>query len=708
MAGNSGAWGVALFNTRTGEWVSLSGGDPVDPYLPSDPVGCLTVPPDGMGVPALRTEDVTFTHRDGVRMYSDWYENRIITLTVIVCNDGCPGCPTGRAKVRDILNAWSRRCGETELRIFTDCHDPALADPEVTGPYSIIGRPRQALLAWRRSNIGCADLTLRFDALDHRLIIPGQDGEFEQCSPALLAQESRTNLARDPNLRDSTKWAEFQDSTGVVSVLTSGGPQDQGWIQYELTTGNTTGPMYLLGDGSGIGGIPVIEGRSYTVSSHWQSSQDETANTQRHDVSWYDIDGNLISEVTGTDLNPGMPGGVWWRGGETFVAPAGATFMQPRIVWDGLYDTADVLYNAGLLVEEGSEVLPFFSGNFLGTWLGDPDGSASISPYTRRNQIANPRMASGTAGDTWEIASSATATWTLSMSGGPDTSDPTIAFPGTAGSWVSQIEWPDGGEFFFFRPVFLPEELSPQPLGTPYRVAAWVRINQSLPGLELRATQYDSAGNHPGPSTSLDGLTPGVWTLVEVTGVTLTEGIGFVAPYFAAVSSPSDPLPIPAGFELHIALAINEFNPVEPLIYFDGSSDGAAWGGVPTASISGLSFVQSTPVEIGGDLCATVSIELTGPLEAPVVVQETTTDNPDFGVSTNQYVQYNADIDAGEVVTIDTSTRTATSSTDGVVTGRVTGNLSWQLDPGTHDLSMSAAGGTGSARVCWTASVVSG
>lgn len=707
MVGNSGAWGVALFDTRTGEWVSLSGGDPVDPFLPSDPVGCLTVPPDGMGVPGLRTEDVTFTHRDGVRMYSDWYENRIITLTVIVCNDSCPGCPTGRAKVRDILNAWSRRCGETELRIFTDCHDPSFADAEVKGPYSVMGRPRQALLSWRRSNVGCADLTLRFDALDHRLIIPGTNGEFEQCSPALLAQESRTNLARDPNLRDSTRWAEVQDSTGTVSVLTMGGPQDQGWIQYELTAGNTVGPMWIVGAGAGIAGLPVVAGRSYTVSSYWQSSQDESANGQRHDVSWYDLDGDLIGEVTGSDLNPGAPGDMWWRGGETFVAPEGATFMQPRMVWDGVYDADDVLYNAGLLVEEVDEMLPFFSGNFLGTWLGDSDGSASVSPYTRRNQVANPVPVSPV-GDQWELASNATATWTIFSSGGPDTSDSTIAFPGTAEAGFNGIAWPDGGEFFYFRPQMLAEQLSPQMVGTPYRMAAWVRVSQSLSGLELRAVQYDSASENPGPSTSLDGLTPDVWTLVEITGVTLTESIGFVAPSLAAVSSPGSPLSIPAGFELDVALAISEFDPVEPFIYFDGSSDGAAWGDGSDASISGISFVQSTSVEIGGDLCARLAIELMGPLEAPIVVQETTADDPDFGVSTGRYVQYNADIDAGEVVTIDTGTRTATSTTDGEVTGRLTGNLSWQIDPGTHDLSMSASDGSGSARVCWTASVVSG
>ena len=118
--------------------------------------------------------------------------------------------------------------------------------------------------------------------------------------------------------------------------------------------------------------------------------------------------------------------------------------------------------------------------------------------------------------------------------------------------------------------------------------------------------------------------------------------------------------------------------------------------------------MESTSVEVGGDLCASISIELVGPLGAPIVVQETRIDDPDFGVANGQYVQYNADIDDGEVVTIDTGSRTVVSSTDGAVPGRVTGNLSWQLDPGSHELSLSAGSGIGSARVCWSASVVSG
>lgn len=152
--------------------VTLSGG--------SDPGhGTLTTPPDGMGAPALRTEDVTYPQRDGVRHFSDWYSPRIITLTdVTVCNDGCPGCPTARRKVHEIVNAWSRQCDDTELVIWTDC--PPDADDEeraFTGPYGVVGRPRAAEVRWERSNIGCASLLLRFDAVDHRLFVLEDDGE---------------------------------------------------------------------------------------------------------------------------------------------------------------------------------------------------------------------------------------------------------------------------------------------------------------------------------------------------------------------------------------------------------------------------------------------------------------------------------------------------------------------------------------------------
>jgi len=100
MSGNAGAWGIAMWKDgystvdaqEQEQGISLEGGDPVLPYLPTDPVGTLLVPPFGMGVPAVRSGDVAFAQRDGVVQFADYYEPRQLTFQVLVKNDDCPGC----------------------------------------------------------------------------------------------------------------------------------------------------------------------------------------------------------------------------------------------------------------------------------------------------------------------------------------------------------------------------------------------------------------------------------------------------------------------------------------------------------------------------------------------------------------------------------------------------------------------------------------
>lgn len=98
MSGNQGAWGVAMYKDGHTEFlaqeagISLEGGDPVLPFLPTIPVGSLLVPPAGLGVPPVRSGDVAFAQRDGVVQFADYYEPRQITLSVLVKNDDCPGC----------------------------------------------------------------------------------------------------------------------------------------------------------------------------------------------------------------------------------------------------------------------------------------------------------------------------------------------------------------------------------------------------------------------------------------------------------------------------------------------------------------------------------------------------------------------------------------------------------------------------------------
>lgn len=195
-------WMVVLNN------VCLSGGD-------TPGLGCLSVPPDGLGAPPLRTEDVTYPQRDGVRHFADWYEARIITLDeVTVCNDGCPGCPTARRKVHEIVQAWSRQCDDREMVIWTDCPtSPDAAERAWTGPYGVMGRPRQAIVRWERSNIGCAVLTLRFDAVDHRLYVldeTGEPGSGGQCVELLptTSGKCRTYPRCYPMCYDNSSGAE--------------------------------------------------------------------------------------------------------------------------------------------------------------------------------------------------------------------------------------------------------------------------------------------------------------------------------------------------------------------------------------------------------------------------------------------------------------------------------------------------------------------
>lgn len=193
--------------------VTLSGG--------SDPGhGTLTTPPDGMGAPALRTEDVTYPQRDGVRHFSDWYSPRIITLEdVMVCNDGCPGCPTARRKVHEIVNAWSRHCDDTELVIWTDC--PVGADDEeraFTGPYGVVGRPRAAEVRWERSNIGCASLLLRFDAVDHRLFVLEDDGEPGSGARCVELHPSSEGRCRTYPRCYTPEWC-YEEETGTGGGL---------------------------------------------------------------------------------------------------------------------------------------------------------------------------------------------------------------------------------------------------------------------------------------------------------------------------------------------------------------------------------------------------------------------------------------------------------------------------------------------------------
>lgn len=189
-----GHWGAML------NGVFLTGACDDEPYDCADGGGAATPAPtaeisfipDGLGMPAMRTTDVTYPQRDGVRFGSDWYENRIVTLEqVTICPHGdCAVCGSVPKRWRTLSKAWSRSCGRSELVIFTDCHgepdpDTGLVDRSLTGPFGVVGRPRAMVDTTPRSASGCRQATLRFDAEDHRLYVLdecGTPGSGEECA----------------------------------------------------------------------------------------------------------------------------------------------------------------------------------------------------------------------------------------------------------------------------------------------------------------------------------------------------------------------------------------------------------------------------------------------------------------------------------------------------------------------------------------------
>lgn len=231
MSGNTGAWGVLLEGVYIdGGCDSVQSSDILDECTPPGGdapfvvVGEMSVPPEGLGLPEIRSEEATYPQRDGVVHFADWYEPRIITLEdVSVCNDGCPGCPSARQKIQQISKAWGRKCDDVELVIFTDCHDPT-ADEEgraVTGPFGVIGRPRAAEVEWQTSDKGCALVTLRFDARDHRAYVLdacGTPGSGEKCAVATPTTETtcRTYPRCYPYCYDTETGEEGGDATATV------------------------------------------------------------------------------------------------------------------------------------------------------------------------------------------------------------------------------------------------------------------------------------------------------------------------------------------------------------------------------------------------------------------------------------------------------------------------------------------------------------
>lgn len=535
--------------------------------------GCLTKPPEGLGLPGIRSGDVVSPFKNGVIQTSDWYEPRSITLTVEVSSDGCARCDDFegvRGKVRRIAQVLTRfapgadNLGDRQednfwMLIFPDCHDPDLIctqDQEWSGPYALYGRPRIIGTTWHRSNENRATMIIQFDAMDHRLILPCLDLEtdpdtffpwrYSQCADALSPGSGafRVNHAPDPTQR-ATAWVGA-DSTATItrpdSASLTNGPHGQGYAQFEITVAATSSPFYWAQTGSGSNGIPVEPGQFWTLSAYWWASV--LVGTQRMAANLFREDGSYHSSVTAGASDIGIPSAeAWHRAWGPLEIPADVYFMQPATSWSGGsdYPVGFIGRNADFLAERDfnattlGEVAPphwYFNGDYYGEWSGTADASASLTTFQRRNMAIAPRGDNVTA---W-VPVAAGGTFTESLISGITDFDAPLVVPGTpdvttAVRYTQTAPGTNNPEFINIALQSRQGAYHEESAGERrFHMMVSVRVDQ--PGLSAEARGYvltdggSIFADSFGPS---DPLTPGVWQHRQLVGNANRDAVGFSA-----------------------------------------------------------------------------------------------------------------------------------------------------------------------------------
>lgn len=164
----------------------------------------LDATPDGLGLPPLRVEDVTYAQRDGVRHFNDWYQPRLVTLTGTIgpIGDDCEtgDCTTAREQVNQLVQAWKRSPDDIELILYPPCYTgpdgfgegpfgegpfgDGNLDRNLIGPYAVVGRPRVATVNWLYRDQSVANFVLRFDSVDQRIYVTDACGTpgYQRCT----------------------------------------------------------------------------------------------------------------------------------------------------------------------------------------------------------------------------------------------------------------------------------------------------------------------------------------------------------------------------------------------------------------------------------------------------------------------------------------------------------------------------------------------
>lgn len=294
-----------------------------------DALGCapavvldgLTSIPEGLDLPDLRTEDVTYFQRDGAKHFSDWYVPRTIIVQGTLgpaSPEDCADCSPVREQLQELVQAWKRACCDTELVLYTDCYDQAIPtiDPDLT----VI-----------RENL---------------FINPGAEA-----ADTLTMWDSK----------DATRFTDSLNTTTPIS-----GSQSVRTTRQAASLNSTASEMWVGKDATF--GFPVTAGQTYTVSVDLRVGSAAAAlKLNAFEIRWLDVAGSPVSSTTST---PGTALTVdeVVRGSLSGVAPVGATnawlYLNVQTVSGANASAGDIVDYDNALAEESASAGEYFDGSF--------------------------------------------------------------------------------------------------------------------------------------------------------------------------------------------------------------------------------------------------------------------------------------------------------------------------------------------------------
>lgn len=328
--------------------------------------GVLNAPPDGLGLPGVRSNDVVYPQRDGARHFDDYYLQRFITLVGTVGPDepACASCTTARQQLAELVKQWRRSCCDIEMVIHTPC-----------------------------------------------------DGQYVEGTPILGEQTIRRNLIRNPSFEENLNfWSVPSDtfcrgydrcytedggttwcySNPVDGDFTTSRGTDGGWVgagYFRLTNDippTMPGVGFTYAPTSTVTEIDVTETETYTSSAYLRTSDPMDVVAQ---ILWFDSIGALIGVSSGSSVEVGTG---WTRVHVTATAPEGVDHAHAQWATTEVADwtAGDTLDIDGALFEVGAELLPYFDGDTADTdpvddptvgeqviynlWAGNPNLSISV------------------------------------------------------------------------------------------------------------------------------------------------------------------------------------------------------------------------------------------------------------------------------------------------------------------------------------------